>query len=262
MLRSIINSVPVSVLVAGTIVITVCLVLLGVWLIRRLVPVTREGFDAEVSSQMLGVVASLFGLLLAFVIVIEYQNFGSAEDGVGREADSFAAITRDSDVLPAAQGARLRNAIGVYVRAVVQDEWPKLREGDESPEASEDVDRIYAALEAARPESPQATAFYNDAVRQLNEGLIARRDRLSTAAGGIPSLVFTLILVGALVILGYVMLVGSRSFWFHLIGACSIALVVALSLVVLVDLSYPFSGDLVVSSDPFRSGVLAQFFQH
>ena len=38
MLRSVINHVPVSVLVIGTIVITICLVLLGVWLIRRLVP--------------------------------------------------------------------------------------------------------------------------------------------------------------------------------------------------------------------------------
>ncbi len=59
-------------------------------------PATREGFDAEVSSQMLGVVASLLGLLLAFVIVIEYQNFGGAQDNVGQEADSLAAITRDS----------------------------------------------------------------------------------------------------------------------------------------------------------------------
>jgi hypothetical protein len=66
--------------------------------------------------------------------------------------------------------------------------------------------------------------------------------------------------VGAIVILGYVMLVGSRSFWFHTIGACSIALVVALSLVVLVDLGYPFSGSLTVSPDPFKTGVLAQSF--
>ena len=35
---------------------------------------------------MLGVVATLLGLLLAFVIVIEYQNFGSAQDNVGQEA--------------------------------------------------------------------------------------------------------------------------------------------------------------------------------
>ena len=41
-------------------------------------------------------VASLFGLLLAFVVVIEFQAFSSAEDNVAGEADGLAAILRDS----------------------------------------------------------------------------------------------------------------------------------------------------------------------
>ena len=260
MFRTVINHASVAEIVIVTVIVTMCVGLLGVWLIRRLVPATREGFDAEVSSQMLGVVASLLGLLLAFVIVIEYQNFGDAQDNVGQEADSLAAITHDSQALAPAQGARVRAAIGTYVRAVVDDEWPLLREGHDSLRAQNDVNGVYVAMEAARPTTPQATAFYNDSVKQLNEALIARRDRLDSATGGLPSLVLTLILIGALVILGYVLLVGSRSFWFHAIGACSIALVIVLSLVVLVDLSYPFSGSLNVSSSPFQTGALAQFF--
>jgi hypothetical protein len=260
--RTVINHVSVAEIVVGTVVVTLGVVLLGIWLIRRLVPATREGFDAEVSSQMLGVVASLLGLLLAFVIVIEYQNFGGAQNNVGQEADSLAAITRDSHALTPADGARVRAAIGTYVRAVVDDEWPRLRNGHDSAQAWNDVNVVYAALQAVKPTTPQATAFYNDSVKQLNTALIARRDRLASATGGLPSLVLALILLGAFVILGYVLLVGSRSFWFHAIGACSIALVVALSLVVLVDLSYPFSGSLNVSSTPFQTGTLAQFFHN
>ena len=45
---------------------------------------------------MLGVVASLFGLLLAFVVVIEFQAFSSAGDNVQTEADDLGAIVRDS----------------------------------------------------------------------------------------------------------------------------------------------------------------------
>jgi Protein of unknown function (DUF4239) len=258
--RTIINHVSVPELVAATVVLAVGGMALGIWLVRRLVPKTQDGFDAEVSSQMLGVVASLFGLLLAFVIVIEYQNFGSAQDNVGQEADSLAAITRDSAALAPSDGARVRGAIGTYVRAVVSDEWPRLREGKASPLASDDIGSVYGALQAARPTTPQATAFYNDSVRQLNEALIARRNRLDAAGGGLPSLVLALIVVGSLVILGYVMLVGSRSYWFHAIGACSIALVIVFSLVVLVDLSYPFSGSLNVRPAPFETGTLAQFF--
>ena len=133
MFRTVINHASVAEIVVGTVVVTLFLVLVSIWLIRRFVPATRVGFDAEVSSQILGVVASLLGLLLAFVIVIEYQNFGGAQDNVGQEADSLAAITRDSHALAPADGARVRAAVGTYVRAVVDDEWPRLRDGHDSP---------------------------------------------------------------------------------------------------------------------------------
>ena len=260
MLRTFVNHASVVVLIPVTVIVTVGLALLCVWLIRRFVPATRDGFDAEVSSQVLGVVASLFGLLLAFVIVIEFQNFGSAQDNVSKEADSLAAIVRDTNAFPPAQGALVRRAIGTYLSEVVNNEWPALRLGHESTQATMDVDGIYAAFQQLRPTTPQSTAFYNDSVRQLNEALIARRGRLSAADGGLPALILALIAVGSLIILGYVLLVGSRSFWFHAIGVCSISIIIVLSLVVLVDLSYPFSGDLVVSPSPFKTGELEQIF--
>ncbi len=69
-----------------------------------------------------------------------------------------------------------------------------------------------------------------------------------------------LLFVGSFVIIGYAVLVGSRSFWFHTIGAGAIALIIGMSLVVLATLIYPFSGDLAIDSRPFQKGSLAQFF--
>ena len=103
-----------------------------VWLVRRFVPGVREGFDAEVSSQMLGVVASLFGLLFAFVIVIAYQNFTDAQGNVSDEADALAAVVRDSGAFPQPQRDHVRAAVGAYVRAVVDEEWPRMRQGKDS----------------------------------------------------------------------------------------------------------------------------------
>ena len=56
------------------------------------------------------------------------------------------------------------------------------------------------------------------------------------------------------------MLVGSPNFWFHLLGPAAIVAVIAVSLVVLVDLSYPFSGDFAISPGDFQTGALAQYF--
>ena len=257
MFRGVVNGVPLVLLMLGVLVLGAGVVLLAVRLVRRFVPATRDGFDAEVSSQMLGVVAAMFGLLLAFVIVIAYQNFGDTEGNVIQEADDLAAIARDSEAFGEPDAARVKGAIGTYVRIVVDEEWPRMRDGHDSARAWDAMNGVFAALQSVEPRSPAAVAFYEDSVRHLNTALDARRDRLADAGGGFPWVLGVLLGVGALIILGYAVLVGSTSFWFHAVGAGTLAVVIGLSLVVLLSLNYPFSGDLAIDSKPFRTGVLA-----
>jgi hypothetical protein len=259
-LRGLLNDVPTALLLSGTVVVVVLLVLGGVWLLRRRFPTVREGFDAEVSSQMLGSIAALFGLLLAFVIVVEFENFQAAESSVSQEADDLAALVRDSDAFRPADGARLRAAAGYYARAVVNEEWQRMEDGHASDRAWDGVDRMHRALRTIQPTSPQEIAFYQASVRELSDLVAARRDRLDTARGGLPVLLGALIIFGSLVIVTYASLVGSRSFTYHAIGAVAIAVLIAFSLVVLLDLSFPFSGDFSIEPDPFHEGSLARFF--
>ena len=135
-----------------------------------------------------------------------------------------------------------------------------MREGDDSAQASVDINAIFAVLQRVEPKSPSAVAFYDDSVRQLNVALDARRNRLDDAGGGLPWVIGALLFVGSIVIVGYAILIGSRSFWFHAIGAGAIALIIGMSLVVLIALIYPFSGDLAIDPGPFQNGSLADFF--
>jgi len=257
-MRSIVDTVPTLLLVLLVVGFVVGTVLLAVWAVRRLVPATREGFDAEVSSQMLGVVASLFGLLLAFVVVIEFQAFSAAGDTVQTEADGLAAITRDSHSFDGHGGEEVRAAIGVYLRVVVNEEWALMREGKASQAAWDGLDGVFRTMQAATPATASEQSFYDDSVRRLNVVLDARRDRIvASSDSDLPLVIAALILVGSIVILGYVTLVGSKSVAFHMIGAGSIAVVVGFSLVVLLLLQFPFSGGLAVDSSPFKEGALA-----
>ena len=260
MLRGAVDELPIWLLLIVVVGALVGLVLVLVWSIRRLVPAIAEGFDAEVASQMLGVVAALFGLLLAFIIVIAYQNYTDAQSNVTGEADALAAIVRDSGAFQPTERGRVRASVGAYVQTVVEEEWPRMREGNDSAHAWADVNAIFAVLQRFEPKSPSAVAFYDDSVRQLNVALDARRNRLDDAGGGLPWVIGALLFVGSLVIVGYAVLIGSRSFWFHAIGAGAIAVVIGMSLVVLVALIYPFSGDLAIDPGPFQNGSLAEFF--
>ena len=61
MFLSLVNAVPIGALVVIVVALVVGLTLLGVRLVRRRVPATWDGCDAEVSSQLLGGVAPRFG---------------------------------------------------------------------------------------------------------------------------------------------------------------------------------------------------------
>ena len=260
MLRGLVNTVPTWLLVMLVVGVVFAIVMGGVWTARRYVSATREGFDAEVSSQLLGVVATVFGLLLAFVVVITFQSYGDAGDNARQEADALAQIVRDSGTYSAADRARVSTATGAYVRAVVNDEWPRMRDGHDSALAWSRVANLYTALQAVHPSTEASTAFYEDSVRRLNDALAFRRHRLSDAAGGLSALVVALLLIGSSVILGYAVLVGSRSAAFHAVGAGSIALVLGFSLAVLLIFNYPYSGSLAIDRAPYEGGVLAQYF--
>ena len=259
-LRGVLNAVPIALIMVIGVGLTLGAVVLAVCLIRRVVPATRDGFHAEISAPMLGAVAALFGLLLAFVIVIAYQNFLDADANARQEADALASIVRDSAAFPEPGGSNVRRAVGTYVRSVVTDEWPRMRDGHDSAVAGAGVDGIYAAFRTVEPTSAAQIALYDDAVRQLNDALDARRNRIHAAIGGLPADIIALILFSGLVMVAYAVLVGSPNFWFHLLGPAAIAAVIAVSLIVLVDLSHPFSGDFAISPDSFQTGTLAQFF--
>ena len=87
-----------------------------------------------------------------------------------------------------------------------------MREGKESPAAWDALDGVFEAMQAPRRPGSPRESFYDDSVRRLNVVLDARRDRLDASADSdLPLVIAALILVGSIVILGYVTLVGSRA---------------------------------------------------
>ena len=116
------------------------------------------------------------------------------------------------------------------------------------------ITKARAGTEPATPVNDQG----QDAVGRLNDVLSARRARLADADGGLSAPLVGLVILGSFVILGYAILVGSRSAGFHMVGASAIALVLGFSVVILMAYNFPYSGSLAVDPAPFRSGVLLE----
>ena len=243
------------IIVGGFIVVAVA----GLLITRRLAPSLQETGENEIAGVILGVLAAIYGIVLAFVIVSLFEDFKKTEGDVRTEASALSKVYRDSQAFAPPGAKRVKTAVGDYIYDVVHREWPAMSHGHESERAWEDLAAMYAALRSYEPVTTSQQVFYTETVARINDVTGARRERLNDNEESLP-LTFEILLVGgAVLLLAFTFIFGMRSARLHATMVVSVAVLLGFNLLLALVLDYPFSGQVVVSNSSFTSGGLAVF---
>jgi hypothetical protein len=215
----------------------------------------RCGPTTAVTVQVL---ATIYAVLVAFVIVTEYSQLQSANDEVSVKAAAMIAMTENSRVFPEAEGAEVRTSIVRYARVFVDDAFPALsRTGDPEPAADQALERMFRALRDVDPATPEESAAYTQALERLNEVAETKARIVNSAGETIPwPLVVLLAIMGATVLVVSTVL-DTRHRRGHLLILSALALLVSLTLALVVSLNFPFDGILPISDAP-----IARFLEY
>lgn len=233
--------------------------LIGVYITRRWVPSLQQTEGNDVAGVILGVLAAIYGIVLAFVIVSLFEDFRKAGADVRTEATALSKVYRDTGAFAPAAAQRVRTDVGDYIYTVQHEEWPLMAHGKESEQAWGELDHIYVDFHAYEPVSESQKVFYAESVARLNDLVGARRERLNDNEESLP-LTFEILLVGgAILVLAFTFLFGVRSVRLHAAMAVSVAALLGFNLLLALVLDYPFSGQVVVSNAAFTSGGLTPF---
>ncbi|HMF83524.1 MAG TPA: hypothetical protein VKI01_09630 [Acidimicrobiia bacterium] len=210
----------------------------------------RAGPTAAVTVQVL---ATIYAVLVAFVIVNQYSQLRSANEQVAAKAADLSAMYENSRIFPVAEGDRLRGAITAYTVAVVDRGFPKLAESPKPDRIGDKrLEGIFATLRAIHPTSQDESAAYSKTLDQL-DGVVATRERLVNASGEtVPwPLVFMLAIMG-LAVLVVSTLLDTQHRKAHVAILTALALLVSLTLALVVSLNFSFDGILPISDAPLR----------
>ncbi|MCB5168469.1 DUF4239 domain-containing protein [Streptomyces bambusae] len=247
-----------SVLLVGAIVVTA---VAGSLAARRAHPQLAEGEHNEMVGVVLGMFGAIYGIILAFVVVTLWTQLDHTQAVVSKEATDLALVVRSSDVFPPADRDRVQAAVGAYVHAVVEIQWPMMREGEPSHEATaQHVEGMYRALQAYEPTDGRTQTFYDQAAASLNDAAGQRRERIDLATTELPTLLQVLVFGGALVIIPLTFLYGLRSLRMQLLFVASVAALIGFSLLLVLVLDRPFAGELSVDPSAYQEGALVRFW--
>src|ERR1700730_8326574 len=100
--------------------------ILGLYIVRRLVPLERLKRNHEVAGFTFGVIGAFYGLLLAFVIVAAWERFDRAEAEVEGEGVALISLYRLSKGFTEPVAAEMQTAIRTYTRKLIDQDWPDM----------------------------------------------------------------------------------------------------------------------------------------
>lgn len=234
----------------------------GSALVRRGFPRLLKGEHNDMVGVVLGMYGTIYGIFLAFVIVAELQGLDTAGTVVASEATHAAEIVRGASAFPAAERKRLTGAVGEYIHAVVDTQWPLMREGKaDGPRTEDALAGIYKTLQDYEPVTESEKAYYAQSATAL-DGLVGdRRARLTIAAQELPALLKVLVYGGALIMIPLTFLYGVVNRKAQLMFVGSVSVLIGVTLLLSLALARPFAGDLGVQPAPFKEGALAQFWK-
>ncbi|HVZ21152.1 MAG TPA: hypothetical protein VG871_08835 [Vicinamibacterales bacterium] len=224
---------------------------IGLLVFHRIVHLPVRQAHNDLAGFTIGIVSMTYAVLLAFIAVATWESYSRAGDLVDNEAAYVGNIYRDTVGLPPAIGRDIRGDLREYVRMVVEKEWPEQQRGKVPTEAWEPLYRLHAAVAGLRPRDLGESVVEAELLRALNELYGARASRLGAADGHIPNVVWWLILLGGMITTGYVYLFGYKSFAMHILMTAVVSMSLALVVVLIMALDWPFRGEVSVSSDPF-----------
>ena len=154
------NHIPSWILAVSMIVGLPLASVVGCSAIRTRWPSLADGDNNEFAGVVLSVLGGIYGIVLAFVIVVLWEQFQDAQNIVSQETTALSQIVRDSRAFPDDARRPLVIAVRSYSHSVVDDEWPRMAQGDESAQASLALTDMYRVLHEYQPSSESAKTFY------------------------------------------------------------------------------------------------------
>jgi len=236
-------------LVACTIIAAVLFFgLSGQLLVFRLLPNHIRAANKDATSYMASMVGVVYAVLLAFIAVAVWDQFGQGDEAARREASLTGNIYRDAVLLPAPLGPALAVNMRAYALHVHDKEWPAMAEG--APIGAEGWQILEAANRTIVQEATSdavTIAMVSEILGRLNDLYDARRDRLAAADDALPGAVWAVVLVGGAISLIFCWLFGSESHLFQLGTTSLVCIAFGLVIYLIVAFDLPFRGTVQVS---------------
>jgi hypothetical protein len=223
--------------------------------VRRRVHIDALRRHHEIGSAVFLQMGVVFAVLLAFVFNQVWGEYNTADEAIARECGNLRVAALLANNLPDAAATTVKNLIITYISSVITDEWPAMEQRQDSIVAETHLRELALGVTRLPSTDPQEAATRIEIISLLRAAQENRETRLYEMTSGLPPTLWVMLLVFSCTLLGFLFFFGmdnvSSQMAFTGVFAASLALV----LVILGMLNYPFEGAMALQPTAFQTAL-------
>lgn len=209
----------------------------------------EDDSNAAVIHAFIGVV---YAVALALIVVFIEQGYQDVQNAVVEEVSAAEDLYHNCDGLDESTRVELQRLIWDYIELVSREEWPAEQDDRRSRKTWMAVNELSHELVTFSPADDHESQLYSEMLAELDRLLDARRDRLFLGQQGISAITWTIIVVGAIITLGFCCFLSVKSLRAHLIMNAAMAALFGLILALVVSMDRPLRGEFSIPPDAFE----------
>jgi uncharacterized protein DUF4239 len=226
---------------------------LGLYVVRVLVPLEALKKNHEVAGFTFGVLGAFYGLLLAFVIVAAWERFDRANETVQDEGVALISLYRLSKGFSAPAASDMQHAIRAYTHRLIDVEWPDMANSKFATiDDSIGTLALWQVVANYRPEDSRQTLLVDKSFDQLSKLTEDTSLRYLYSKENLPSVVWMVIYAGLFITIGFSYFFGLETFGSQALMCAIFSALLGLTILAILELAHPYQGSVVVSAQPLR----------
>lgn len=240
-------------IVMGTVVALACVVMLCMHFFRQSDLESLKGFGYIGNN----VIAGVFSLLLAFLIISMYESNKSADESVTKEANDLVCILLTSQQLDNAP--LIRKEVQIYTETLLNKQWPAMVDGDLTTAwklEPEMINPLYKVIQKSTSPQGDESKFQETLPRLLQDLVAVHRLRLLQSDFHLPVQFWVIIVLMTFFTICFLSYMNPWQGLHSFAPVLLPSIIISLSLALMISLHFPFLGPFAVSDTPFRSGYL------
>lgn len=253
MLRDWIYNHPTLEVATIIVMLSVIVSWIGLFVFDRFVHVSIRSRHNDVAGFIIAIIGVVYAVLLAFIAVAAWANFDSANRVVQQEANLVDNLYRDAIAIPDPTRTEMRDDIKQYLNVVIEKEWPAQREHRTETAGWVPVEKLQGAVASLDPKTLGQSVVEAEMLKTLNDLYSARRTRLLAAADGIPNTIWWILVLGGVITVAFSFFFGMPSMAMHYAMTGTLAASLALVMVLIVALDWPFRGQVSISPEAYQT---------